>query len=58
MGDAALGGNGAVREARQFGNGVAGGVGRHRVVVEPLGRRDLGGQARRQEMAAEVEPEG
>lgn len=46
-----------MRQARQFGDGVAGRVGGLGVVVEALGRGDLGGQSGREEMAAEIEPQ-
>ncbi len=58
VGDATLGGDRAMRQAGQFGDGVPRRVGRHGVVMEPFGRGNLGGQPGRQEMPAEIEPQG
>lgn len=56
--DAALGGDSAARETRQFGNGVSGGFGGDGVVVEAFCGGDLGGESGREEVAAEIEAEG
>lgn len=45
-------------QPHEFGDGVSRRVGRDGVVMEPLGNGDLGGETRREEMAAEIEAEG
>lgn len=47
-----------MRESCQFGDGVAGCFGGDGVVVETFVGGDLSGEARREEVAAEIEAEG